>query len=123
MRGIFSQFFWRSILTSHFHVKVAVVYKSPISFLQSFLIFSTRCVSLEMLKAGFATVYEGSGAHYDPFGKSKLLALEATAKYCISFLDKCVKFNMRYLGSQDEACGRRKPYSKALPSTRDGMLD
>jgi len=33
-----------------------------------------------MLQAGYAIVYEGAGAHYDPFGKDKFLALEAAAK-------------------------------------------
>jgi len=33
-----------------------------------------------MLKAGYAIVYEGAGAHYDPYGKDKFLALEAAAK-------------------------------------------
>jgi len=59
---------------------VAVVYKSPLRILPSFLFLSTRCISMEMLKAGYAIVYEGMGAHYDPFGKDKFLALEAAAK-------------------------------------------
>lgn len=59
---------------------VAVVYRSPIPFLSSFLFLSTRCVSLEMLKSGYATVYEGMGAYHEPYGKSKFLDIEATAR-------------------------------------------
>jgi hypothetical protein len=33
-----------------------------------------------MLKAGYATVYEQSGAYYGPYGKEKFKEFEAAAK-------------------------------------------
>jgi len=59
---------------------VAVAYMSPIPILSTFLFLSTRCISLEMLKAGYATVYEQSGSYYGPYGKEKFQRIEAAAR-------------------------------------------
>lgn len=60
--------------------QVAVPYITPFQILPAFLFLSTRCVSLEMLKAGYAIVYEGMGADYGPFGKEAFQKLEDAAK-------------------------------------------
>jgi hypothetical protein len=45
--------------------------------------FRYRCVSLDMLEAGWAVVYEQSNAAYGKYGKERFLAVEAAAKYVI----------------------------------------
>ncbi len=39
-----------------------------------------RCVSIDMLRAGWATTYEQSGAEYGKWGKETFLEAEAEAK-------------------------------------------
>lgn len=39
-----------------------------------------KCLSLEMLKAGWATIYEQAGAEYGKWGKDEFLRIEAEAK-------------------------------------------
>jgi hypothetical protein len=43
--------------------------------------FSGKSLSLEMLRAGWVTIYEQSGAEYGKWGKDEFLRIEAEAKY------------------------------------------
>lgn len=43
--------------------------------------FRKRNISLEMIRAGWATVYEQSNAVYGKEGKDRYLSMEAAAKY------------------------------------------
>lgn len=62
------------------HIQVAIV-MTPKPFLPSFLTprFG-RNISIEMLRAGWATTYEQSGAVYGKWGKQAFLDLEEAAK-------------------------------------------
>jgi endonuclease YncB( thermonuclease family) len=59
-------------------LKVAVVLLSPRLLPGS--IFSGKNLSLEMLRAGWVTTYEQSGAVYGKWGKEVFLRLENEAK-------------------------------------------
>ncbi|KAH7912076.1 SNase-domain-containing protein [Hygrophoropsis aurantiaca] len=57
---------------------VALVTRRP-RLLPGFLV-PGKILSLEMLRAGWATTYEQAGAEYGPVGKDEFLKVEATAK-------------------------------------------
>jgi hypothetical protein len=52
-------------------------------------ISSGKSVSLEMLRAGWATTYEQANAEYGPWGKEMFLQLEQEAKWVDHLLLSC----------------------------------
>ena len=49
-------------------------------YLPSFKFTSTKCIPLDMLKAGYATVYEQAGAEYGTIGVEKFLKVQQSAQ-------------------------------------------
>ncbi|CAE6448759.1 unnamed protein product [Rhizoctonia solani] len=68
----------RPLRRDHYGRIVASCYLPP-RFLPSSL-FKGKHLSLEMLRAGWATVYEQGGAEYDPYNKQAFLRVEEEAK-------------------------------------------
>lgn len=60
-------------------IQVAIVEQKPL--LLPGTIVSGKNLSLEMLKAGWVTIYEQAGAEYGKWGKEEFLRVEAEAKY------------------------------------------
>ncbi|KZT36256.1 nuclease [Sistotremastrum suecicum HHB10207 ss-3] len=58
---------------------VAFPFVTPLR-LPAFRFLSTRCVSLEMLKVGWAVVYDQTGAEYGKWGQTSFLKLEDEAR-------------------------------------------
>lgn len=60
-------------------LQVAFPYVTPLR-LPAFRWLSTRCVSIDMLKAGWAVVYDQAGAEYGKWGHHTFLQLEQEAR-------------------------------------------
>ena len=57
---------------------MAVPYLKP-RFLPGFLVRG-KCLSLEMIRAGWGVTYEQAGAEYGPYGGEEFLKLQAEAQ-------------------------------------------
>ncbi|KZS89435.1 nuclease [Sistotremastrum niveocremeum HHB9708] len=76
---------WCQLLRRDQYGRVAFPFVTPLR-LPAFRFLSTRCVSLEMLKVGWAVVYDQTGAEYGKWGQTTFLKLEDEARYGLVYL-------------------------------------
>lgn len=77
-----------------------------------------RCLSLEMLRDGWAVTYEQAGAVYGKWGKEHFLELEAKAKLVVYphfslYFFSCI---LVYLYSYENRAARRGQWASGAPS-------
>lgn len=82
--------------------------------------FRHRNVSLEMIRAGWATIYEQSNAKYGKEGKGRYLAMEAAAKY--SHISATQTDTEHSLERPRKGCGKMGLISKLQLSIKGDML-
>lgn len=90
---------------------------------------SGKSLPLEMLRAGWATTYEQSGAEYGKWGKVEFLRIESEAKYAqtcppMHLISGFAPFNLMTSLIEQRAvvCGRMVQMARPRPNISAGML-